>query len=238
MSTSEHYLIKIFSHLKETDALSQSYLFFGESSSARRDFCLSLLRYLETGSWTGKEILFDSMEIPKIDGVLGIDAVRSATRFLWQTPAKSAHRAIFMDGEAMTIEAQNALLKIAEEPPRHGMILIGASDPLALAAPLSSRLQKFYVSPLIIGASAEDGRFIKEAKKFISSVQSRKDIIKAVVANEEGLAVKDFVRALLVECRVDPIKNIQMMKMILDRFVKISELNTNKKLQLETLISL
>ena len=244
MSTNALYLTKIFSRLKETSRLGHGYLFFGESRATRRDFCLGLLRFLEKGVWSGEEILLESLEIPKTDGTLGIEAVREAIRFLWQTPFASPYRVIFLDGDAMTPEAQNALLKTAEEPPARGIILVGAQTPETLVTPLASRLEKFYISPAISSPSplSPRGRVgvgDDLAKKFLlADAKARKDITKAVASDERAEAVSEFVEALLIECRRDSLKNFSLMREILNRWTKINDFNTNKKLQLETLIPL
>ncbi len=79
----------------------------------------------------------------------------------------------------------------------------------------------------------------KFAAKFILADQkSRKDIIKAVAADERPEAVGEFIEALLVECGKNSLKNFRLMREILNRWTKINDFNTNKKLQLETLIAL
>lgn len=225
--------------------MSHGYLFFGESSGARTVFGRRILNFLETGDWDNLagSPLIDSLFLSGTDGTLGIDGVREAIRFVWQTPFRSPYRAVFLDGDVMTPEAQNALLKTAEEPPAHGVILIGARDAQTLVAPLASRLEKFYVSPASSFSSpSEGGRvWVGEAlaRKFIiGDAKSRKDIIKAVVADERAEATAEFIEALLVECRRDSLKNFRLMGGILNRWTKICDFNTNKKLQLETLIAL
>ncbi|SRR6266481_1592408 len=76
---------------------------------------------------------------------IGIDAVREVKNFLWQRPNVSPYRVLIIDqAELLTEEAQNALLKITEEPPESGVLILVAKDPELLAPTLVSRLQKMH----------------------------------------------------------------------------------------------
>ncbi len=86
MSTSEHYLISDFKRLVGTGALAQSYIFFGESRAARTHVGKKLLELLEPGVATP----IDALIIEKnAEGTIGIDAVRGAIAWLWQSPSPS-----------------------------------------------------------------------------------------------------------------------------------------------------
>ncbi|GEM_PF-337716 len=106
---------------------------------------------------------------------IGIDQIRGLKNFLWQKPIFSTRRtAIVNDAESLTDEAQNALLKIAEEPPASSLLVLVAADSEKLRPTLSSRLQKIYFSPIPssqieqwltekIAATKEEARFLAES---------------------------------------------------------------------------
>ncbi|MBI2075434.1 MAG: hypothetical protein HYT82_02065 [Candidatus Harrisonbacteria bacterium] len=242
MSTSAHSLINGFKQLIADGALGHAYLFFGESRQATGALPRGILELLEPAS--GNAPLIDGRELRADEsGSIGIDAVRSAILFLWQKPLRAPRKTLFIDGaDALTAEAQHALLKTVEEPPEHGLILASVLDAQALVAPLVSRFQKIYVAgdetaPLA-GAEKEAAAL---AKKFIAgSAAERKSIIGKVLEAEElpppARTLAHFIRHLLMECHKDPVRHVCLMARITDRWAKMREFNTNKKLQLETLL--
>lgn len=241
MSTNAHSLIKDFNRLAREGKLGHAYLFFGESAKACGAACVEALAILEDG--TPVESLRDALIIKKDEsGSIGIGAARELIHFIWQKPNVAARRSVFIDGaDSLTREAENALLKVVEEPPPHGLILASALAPEAIAPALVSRFQKIFVSAAdFSGASkisaAEDSSAAR-AKKFISgNPLARKAIIGEVVAEEQDAAIRDFIHALLSECRKDPILHHALMRRIVERFSLMRQFNTNVKLQLESLI--
>jgi len=74
---------------------------------------------------------------------IGIDAAREIKHFLFQRPNASSRRTLIIDDAAMmTNEAQNAILKITEEPPASSLFILISSDTEGLLQTILSRLQK------------------------------------------------------------------------------------------------
>ncbi|MBI4085517.1 MAG: hypothetical protein HY432_03385 [Candidatus Liptonbacteria bacterium] len=156
-------LTKDFMAFAGNNGLANCYLFFGSPRVGKKLFAASLANFLETGEF-GSPSLILSGEIgegkPKIlsdfimiepgkEGTIGIDEIRKIKNFLWQKPIISKRRTVVLDNsETMTGEAQNAILKIAEEPPESSLLIIIASDYERLWVTLQSRLQKVYFSPV------------------------------------------------------------------------------------------
>lgn len=131
--------------------LAHGYLFFGSPRSGKKLFASHLANFLETGDFSEpKKILTDFLSVGQdAEGTIGIDQMRQLKNFLWQKPMASSRRtAVIDDSEAMTSEAQNAILKIAEEPPESSLLIIISSDPERLWPTLVSRLQKVYFGPV------------------------------------------------------------------------------------------
>lgn len=165
-------LVKSFRNLVEADKLSHGYIFFGSDGVGKKTFALSLANFLENKKFDpirGKETLralaasngagFESEKIlsdlflvePNEKKTIGIDAIRKLKNFLSQKPNLSLRRtAIIDEAEFMTTEAQNALLKIAEEPPASSLLILIVREPEIFAATLGSRLQKIYFSTIKI----------------------------------------------------------------------------------------
>jgi len=148
--------------LSERGTLGHGYIFVGPSMVGKRTIATALGHYLETGifepagSEVGhEEVLQDSKIIdvafmkmldPDASGdSIGIDAAREVKTFLWQKPNTSARRTLIIDNaELLTTEAQNALLKITEEPPISSLLILITSDIEGMLPTIISRLPKIY----------------------------------------------------------------------------------------------
>jgi replication-associated recombination protein RarA len=76
---------------------------------------------------------------------IGIEVIRQVQRFLQLKTAgtHSLRRAVIIeDSELMTLEAQNAILKILEEPPIDTIIVLTSSQPALLRSTVLSRTQQ------------------------------------------------------------------------------------------------
>lgn len=250
MSTNAHSSInvsKYFSSLIAENRLAHAYLFWGESASTLTRVARSIIALLECGKAICDAPALDSRELmPDSDGVIRIEHVRDAINFLWQKPIRAERKTLFVNGaEAMTGEAQGAFLKIVEEPPEHGLIVINALDPRILPPALASRFQKIYVTSDVseeefFGAERKAAQL---AKRFVlTNARERAAIIKSVLEAEElpraERLLTHFVRHCLLECHKDPVKHVRLMSRLTERWAKMQEANVNKKLQLETLLEI
>jgi len=141
-------IIEDLKRLVKTGNLSHGYIFFGSSMVGKRSASLALANFIERGEFEEPKFLTDTLTVePGENGTIGIDAIRELKYFLWQKPNVGERRtAIVNDAELMTTEAQNALLKIAEEPPLSTLLILVTSDVEALLPTISSRLEKLYFS--------------------------------------------------------------------------------------------
>lgn len=138
----------LFRRLAAAGRLHHAYVFFGPRAAHAALFARRFAFFLERGVFEETGVpLSDAffLAAPDDGRTLGIDTVRSARNFLFQRPVFSSHRFVLIAGaEALSVQAQAALLKIAEEPPEHGIIVITAGDIGVLAPPLRSRFHRFY----------------------------------------------------------------------------------------------
>lgn len=82
---------------------------------------------------------------------IGIEAVRGLERFLaLKVPGKSAHDRVVIieDAQSMTLEAQNALLKMLEEPPAGTVMILTVNHEQTVLPTIRSRAQAVAVSRL------------------------------------------------------------------------------------------
>ncbi|HZE86883.1 MAG TPA: hypothetical protein VE090_01615 [Methylomirabilota bacterium] len=71
---------------------------------------------------------------------IGIEDIKQMQKKVFLKPIKSQTKAIIVeDAQLLTIEAQNALLKILEEPPEHTIIILSTASKEALLPTILSR---------------------------------------------------------------------------------------------------
>ena len=138
--------IKIFKTLVEKNNLSHGYLFFGEPNVGKTTFALALANLIEKGEFNKPDLILSESKLIQIEeGSIGIDQIREIKHFLSQKPVSSSRRVVIIEQAGkLTSQAQNAVLKIAEEPPASGLIILTANNPDVLLATLRSRLQLVY----------------------------------------------------------------------------------------------
>ncbi len=182
--------IKDLKKLADSGRLSHGYLFYGPAMVGKRAVALSFANYLENGEFAPPKLLQDCFFAAPEGGTLGIDKVRELKNFLWQKPNVSKRRAAIVDqAETMTQEAQNAILRIAEEPPASTVLMLITSDPESILPTLLSRLHKMYFSPVgeeEIEKWLESDLKIKksEAAKLAKSSLGKPGLAHALLHNE------------------------------------------------------
>src|SRR5499433_3010414 len=78
-----------------------------------------------------------------------VEDTRAIAGFFRLTAAEEGWRIVIVDGaEEMNRNAANALLKILEEPPRHGQLLLVSHSPGRLLPTIRSRCRRFPLVPL------------------------------------------------------------------------------------------
>ncbi|PIT93136.1 MAG: hypothetical protein COU06_01465 [Candidatus Harrisonbacteria bacterium CG10_big_fil_rev_8_21_14_0_10_38_8] len=229
---------KDFEFLIKNKALSHGYIFHGEDVSSQFIFAKEMASYLEKGSWeVGERVLSDARFLSGLNEKLGIDKSRSFVDFLYQFPVASENRVLVVEhADKLTPQAQNALLKITEEPPRHSLIILCLRHPGTLISPLVSRMQKIYFS--------NDGRrYDKESyiqakddveRLLAGSMRDRSSFLKDLVKEER---ISDtFITVLMEELLVDKVRYARALKELAYRNSMINTYNVNKKLQLEAVM--
>lgn len=244
-------LIKLFKRLADENKLSHAYLFFGEPQVGKFLFADSLANYLETRRFEKPlRILEETLILEPTGGVIGIDKARELINFLYQKPIFSKKRTVIIrDVENLTSEAQNAILKIVEEPPKDSLIiLIGSSEDLLLPV-LISRLQKVYF-PRVSAPEIESFLISIAGKKFnrekITSIAGQSfgrpgramDLLLNKKNKKDEIVENDldkFFESLIIDLYRDKYKNLETLKEVLKRLKLIKMFNVNKKLQLKAI---
>ncbi len=123
----------------ENDILSHAYIFYGPDE----------IKKSQTAFWFANKILNnesgkfhpDLLSVkPELDGEIIISLVRQIKKFLILSPHTASYKiALIETAEKLNDYAQNALLKIFEEAPRHAIIILCVKTPDSLLSTIVSR---------------------------------------------------------------------------------------------------
>lgn len=106
-----------------------------------------------------------------------VDEVRKIRREAYISPNESEKRIfILANAESMGTEAQNALLKIIEEPPPHAVFILTVQDPSSLLTTVLSRVVTVPISPVDE----------KTVKKFVAERCDDKTLCETACALSQG----------------------------------------------------
>lgn len=249
---------KDFKRLIEREALGHAYVLHGPQASPQLLFAQGLAHFLETGVWPtlvpeaashpATALLLDARFIDGSSQHLGVDTAREFSEFLYRHPVRSTRRTLIVHSAAeLTSQAQNAILKLVEEPPAHALIMLTVRDVNSLLPPLRSRLQMFYIAPERGGQEAvseRDEHARQLAEEFlIANAAGRSALIKQIVeadkeedVEKSSKIVDTFVSCLIAELAQHPERNSRVLAQVLTRQVAMRDYSTSKKLQLEALL--
>jgi DNA polymerase III delta prime subunit len=198
----------------------------------KRTFASALARFLEKGVFEPAaegEVLQDAkiidlafakhLDSDKKGDSIGIDAVREIRNFLWQKPNVSKRRTLVLDeAEFLTAEAQNALLKITEEPPASSLIILVSSDPDGLLPTILSRIEKVYFGLVpekeIIEWLVRDRKLVSTDAKTFAKRSFGKPGLAIRLAEDEGFQKNIALAEKLL--KVQPAARRDLIKEILE----------------------
>jgi DNA polymerase-3 subunit delta' len=197
-------LIRDFKNLVKNNHLAHSYIFFGEPEVGKFYFAKHLANFLENNTFELPERpLTDTLILENSStgsGQIGIDLMRELKRFLWQKPVISSRRlAVINNADYLTPEAQNSILKIAEEPPASAVLILITNHLENLMPTLLSRFQKIYFGRL---SDQEIGNFLQTTELSAWSgngASHRNDAIISGAWGRPGRAVRLISDSLMKE---------------------------------------
>lgn len=94
---------------------------------------------------------------------IGIEDIKYMQKKIFLKPIKSESKAIIIDeAELLTIEAQNALLKILEEPPAHTLFILSSSTKETFLPTIISRCQIIQLEEEALALSEKEKTDLQE----------------------------------------------------------------------------
>lgn len=158
------------------------------------------------------------MRISPIKNSLGIDQIRELQRFvkLKTTGSGNIRRAIIIENaHLMTVEAQNALLKLLEEPPEDTILIMTVRGDTSLKPTIYSRTQNVFIRPITRelahehtaghhGAAEVDRAYMLSkgnAGLFLALLNDSEEhiLVSAIADAKQFLSATTFERLVLIE---------------------------------------
>ncbi len=177
---------------------------------------------------------------------IGIEEVKKIQKNLFLKPIKSQQKAVIIEeAHLLTIEAQNALLKVLEEPPANTLILLNAETKEALLPTIHSRCQLIQLEETCEEIREEDCDEITRFLENIShmSIGERLKLAEQKAKDKNGALswIQNVIllkREQLLE-NANDLEGIVMMRQFQTLYTIIKTTNTNPRLAIEnTLIGL
>ena len=136
----QNYAVDLFQKAFQNDRLAQSYLFFGPEGVGKKTFTIALATAIQCKEGFGigcgvcdacKKTLHgshaDYVLIQPLEGKasISIDQIRQLLAMMYRKPQEGRRRIVVIDSiDLMETEAQNALLKLLEEPPQDNIMIL------------------------------------------------------------------------------------------------------------------
>lgn len=156
------------------------------------DFCdnCSSCKKIESDNYVEFIPLYDEGDKIKIDNI------RKILEEVSYTKVEGTYRIVFIEnGERMTKESANALLKTLEEPPEHTIFIMTISEVDKILPTILSRMEKYYFHPLSEGTVKEileDIGYEDRDLMYLGSI----DEMKILLGEENILSFADFIEVM------------------------------------------
>src|SRR3990167_7049338 len=123
----------------------QSYLFIGSKKDTQKEI-VALAKRLQIDINLSSP---DIVEIAPQNLSISINEIRALKNKIFQKPLKSKFRlAIIRSSQKLTLPAQNALIKILEEPPVSAIIVLEAQEEQSIIETIKSRVLQKNIQPV------------------------------------------------------------------------------------------
>lgn len=205
---------KFLLRTKEKDRVYGAYLIYGGSSTQRNEctvFFSKLLHCKET--YPCNRCIYchqienrnhpDTKWITPSKGILSIDDVRWVKEDIYITPYYGGKKIYIFEIEYIRDEAANAFLKILEEPPSYGVLIIQSSNINFFLPTIVSRCQKIRLNYTLPEDTGDMERIYRQFKGILSYLRDKnffrffKEVDAFIDEKDREEAEEDIGRLLL-----------------------------------------
>lgn len=172
---------------------------------------------------------------------LGIEEIRQMQKSVFLTPVKGDKKAIILEeAQTLTIEAQNALLKVLEEPPAHVIFFLSTSSTDQLLPTILSRCNTIHLIEAQKELTQEEITALEQDLEFLLSVSVNNRLALAEkIASQKEIApawLSQTIRFLRNKLLEDVEHNTHLAPILTnlqEAYRLITTTNTNPRMVLE-----
>lgn len=203
---------KLFENALKNRFFSHAYLFTGQEMIGKKNFAVELANYVTTDP---QQLPSNNPDILVVDPTssesgqsITIEEARRIKNFVSLSPYVSPYKFIIIDdAHLLTAEAQNALLKVLEEPSPSSILILVTANPESLLPTITSRCQEIKFSPhprklvenVLVGA-----KLSKTNCEFLTEfANGRIGLIKRIIEEKSFDEVKNSVEELMHLIKTD-----------------------------------
>jgi DNA polymerase-3 subunit delta' len=199
-----------FERMLENGQLSHAYVFSGQEMIGKRTFALELAR-LTSGAdpnAINPDVLFVDSASSESGQTITVEEIRRIKNFVSLSPYIGSYKFVVInDAHLMTTEAQNALLKVLEEPSPSSILILVTANPTSLLPTIVSRCQeiKFLPHPKkIVDEILKNSGLPKTKIEFLAEFSNgRVGLVKMIIKEKSFDEVKDAVEELMRLVKAD-----------------------------------
>ncbi|MBE6053734.1 MAG: DNA polymerase III subunit delta' [Clostridium sartagoforme] len=203
----------------DSDEISHAHIFVGENGIGKSNLANKFARYI-LGKYEEKDYI-DIINYRCKKSSFGVDDIRDIVEEINKRPFEGDKKVIIIyDGNKLTVQAQNALLKTIEEPPKGVFIILLCESLELILDTIKSRCQIYKLAPL----TKEDVRLYIEN---IIDDSFSTDEVNAAIAYSEGIPGK--AEAFLRDSSLKDLRNT-----LVDLLFLLTKGNTRELLEFES----
>lgn len=222
-----------------------SVLIFGSTKNLREEKIVEIVNAEVNKDFEKIKDLSDKpdikiVELKENEKTLGIAQTREAIKFLQERPFSYQKKLlVILDSEKLTIQAQNSLLKILEEPPAYALILLSSKTQNSLLETIVSRCRMLPIRKQRDCVIVESSNSLEKILKM--SFAKRLEFASEIAKEEKEILLElldcwiEEGREMLLKKPTDKnrAKNLQR---IIEIKTDLENSNVNQRLSIEALV--
>jgi replication-associated recombination protein RarA len=133
---------------------------------------------------------------------IGIDDIKRIRKTVFLKPLQSTFKAVIIeDAQLLTTEAQNALLKVLEEPPEHTLLLLGTDTKDSLLPTIISRCQIITLKTETLELASRERHAITQFITELSEMSIGERLKKAESLSKDKDKAVDWIEKVIIVMR-------------------------------------
>ncbi len=217
-----------------------SILISGGSSPERKQKVEAVITQLDENLLKQGHPDITFITLPLKKNSIGINQIRAMLSFMSTRPYSSKYKvAVISPADKMTPQAQNALLKILEEPPYYVCLILSAKSEHALLSTLLSRCRKIKTDTKEEELFEGGNGMVTFKTVLDSGVGERLKLAEDLAKKDEGFIINQIEYWIKEERYVmthqEKFEKYQNIELLLEVMKDVEETNVNTRLALENL---